>query len=251
MSTKLPHALRLLTACSAAALASPALAQSNISPNAKRAWAENLGWTNWRDANASTQGVRIHPSISAPRFLSGFIWSENCGWINTGDGTPANSTAYANLTGLDFGVNITPSNNLAGLAWGENIGWINFNTAPTLAAFNQHARWDPTSNRFRGYAWGENIGWINLDNNTHFVAALCPADLTTGAIPGQPGFGVPNAILNNDDFFYYLSQFAAGNLAVADLTTGAIPGQPGFGIPNGTLNNDDFFYYLSIFAAGC
>jgi len=79
----------------------------------------------------------------------------------------------------------------------------------------------------------------------------CEPDLTTGAIPGQPGYGVPNGVLNNDDFFYYLSQFAAGNLAVADLTTGAIPGQPGYGVPNGIVNNDDFFYYLLLFAGGC
>jgi hypothetical protein len=79
----------------------------------------------------------------------------------------------------------------------------------------------------------------------------CEPDLTTGAIAGQPGYGVPIGVLNNDVFFYYLSQFAAGNLAVADLTTGAIAGQPGYGVPNGVLNNDDFFYYLSIFAAGC
>ncbi len=79
----------------------------------------------------------------------------------------------------------------------------------------------------------------------------CRPDLTTGAVVGQPGYGVPNGILNNDDFFYYLAQFAAGNVAVADLTTSAIPGQPGFGIPNGVINNDDFFYYLSIFAQGC
>jgi hypothetical protein len=83
------------------------------------------------------------------------------------------------------------------------------------------------------------------------TAPGCAPDLTTGAIAGQPGYGVPNGILNNDDFFYYLAQFAAGNLAVADLTTGAIQGQPGYGVPNGVLNNDDFFYYLAIFAAGC
>ncbi len=82
-------------------------------------------------------------------------------------------------------------------------------------------------------------------------SSTCAPDLTTGAIAGQPGYGVPNGILNNDDFFYYLAQFAAGNLAVADLTTGAIAGQPGYGVPNGVLNNDDFFYYLAIFAAGC
>ncbi|MEZ6233177.1 MAG: GC-type dockerin domain-anchored protein [Phycisphaerales bacterium] len=80
---------------------------------------------------------------------------------------------------------------------------------------------------------------------------VCPPDLTTGAVMGQPGFGVPNGVLNNDDFFYYLGQFAAGNVAVADLTTGAVAGQPGYGVPNGVITNDDFFYYLAIFAAGC
>ena len=80
---------------------------------------------------------------------------------------------------------------------------------------------------------------------------VCKPDITTGAVPGQPGYGVPNGVLNNDDFFYFLAQFAAGNLAVADVTTGAVPGQPGYGVPNGVINNDDFFYYLAIFAAGC
>ncbi|MEZ6233363.1 MAG: YncE family protein [Phycisphaerales bacterium] len=79
----------------------------------------------------------------------------------------------------------------------------------------------------------------------------CQPDLTTTAIAGTPGYGVPNGVLNNDDFFYYLAQFAAGNLGVADLTTTAIAGQPGYGVPNGILNNDDFFYFLTIFAAGC
>ena len=83
------------------------------------------------------------------------------------------------------------------------------------------------------------------------VLGGCDPDLTTGAVQGQPGYGVPNGVLNNEDFFYYLAQFAAGNLAVADLTHGAVPGQPGYGIPNAFLNNDDFFYYLTIFAAGC
>ena len=79
----------------------------------------------------------------------------------------------------------------------------------------------------------------------------CRADLTAGSIAGQPGYGVPNGVLNNEDFFYYLSQFAAGNAAVADMTTGSISGQPGYGVPNGVINNEDFFFYLSIFAAGC
>jgi hypothetical protein len=93
------------------------------------------------------------------------------------------------------------------------------------------------------------VAWDNVGIEPG--APGCEPDLTTGAIAGQPGYGVPNGVLNNDDFFYYLSQFAAGNVAVADLTTGAIPGQPGYGVPNGIINNDDFFYYLGLFAAGC
>ena len=82
-------------------------------------------------------------------------------------------------------------------------------------------------------------------------AGVCRPDLTTGAISGQPGYGAPNGVLNNEDFFYYLAQFSLGNLAVCDMTTGAIPAQPGYGVPNGVLNNEDFFFYLSLFAAGC
>ncbi|MEZ6233703.1 MAG: immunoglobulin domain-containing protein [Phycisphaerales bacterium] len=79
----------------------------------------------------------------------------------------------------------------------------------------------------------------------------CPPDLTGTALLGAPGYGQPNGILNTDDFFYYLAQYAAGNLAVADLTTTNTPGQPGYGVPNGVITSDDFFYYLDAFAGGC
>lgn len=79
------------------------------------------------------------------------------------------------------------------------------------------------------------------------VRGRCRADLVCGAIPGAPC----NPVLNNDDFFYFLSNFAAGNLAVVDMTASAVPGTPGYGFPNGIINNDDFFFYLSLFAAGC
>ncbi|MEZ6232773.1 MAG: GC-type dockerin domain-anchored protein [Phycisphaerales bacterium] len=101
------------------------------------------------------------------------------------------------------------------------------------------------------YASGSTPVYYDDLSLTQVGGPSCEPDLTTGAISGQPGYGVPNGVLNNDDFFYYLAQFAAGNLAEADLTTGAIAGQPGYGVPNGILNNDDFFYYLAIFAAGC
>ena len=81
--------------------------------------------------------------------------------------------------------------------------------------------------------------------------ACCGPDLTASAVPGAPGYGEPNGVLSGDDFFYYLAQFAVGNLVVADLTTAAAPGSPGYGVPNGIINHDDFFYYLTLFAAAC
>lgn len=65
------------------------------------------------------------------------------------------------------------------------------------------------------------------------IEPLCPPDLTTTALSTEPGYGVPNGTLNNDDFFYYLLQFAAGNAAVADLTTTALTTAAGYGVPNG------------------
>ncbi|MEZ6232658.1 MAG: GC-type dockerin domain-anchored protein [Phycisphaerales bacterium] len=103
-----------------------------------------------------------------------------------------------------------------------------------------------------GYAsaGGMRANFAIIDLATGGGGPTCEPDLTTGAIAGVPGYGVPNGVLNNDDFFYYLAIFAANDLA-ADLTTGAIAGQPGYGVPNGIINNDDFFYYLALFAAGC
>lgn len=83
------------------------------------------------------------------------------------------------------------------------------------------------------------------------IGGGCGPDLTTGAIAGQPGYGIPNGVLGNDDFFYFLARFAAGDVAVADVTTEAVVASPGYGVPNGVITNDDFFFYLSLFAAGC
>ncbi len=163
-------------------LASTASAQSNIDdtvPN-KHAWGENVGWTNWRDADGANAGV-----VVGTTFMGGFIWCENVGWINVGDGAPADGVNYANVDGTDSGVNIDPDGELHGLAWGENIGWINFDGG-AMATPAQPARIEcvpgpngETLSRLTGYAWGENVGWINLDDTTHFVsvdAATTPAD---------------------------------------------------------------------------
>lgn len=142
-----------------------AIAQSNIDSSVpdKYAWGENVGWTNWRDANGALQGVNVGGFI-----LSGYIWGENIGWINVGDGTPTAPPYYGNLNWTDFGVNVDPDGDLHGYAWGENVGWINFDGG-AMATPAQPARIDCAAPpgmplaRLSGYAWGENIGWINLD----------------------------------------------------------------------------------------
>src|SRR5215470_205435 len=90
-------------------IAGTLLAVSNIDssvPN-KFAWCENVGWTNWRDANGAADGVNVGGNV-----MAGYIWGENIGWINVGDGTPGSlcsgNPCYANVNGTDFGVNINP-----------------------------------------------------------------------------------------------------------------------------------------------
>lgn len=214
-----------------------AFAQSSIAPSDKFAWQENCGFTNWRDAGspAAAQGVRVHVT-----FLSGFAWGENTGYINFGDGTPANGVSYANLSGLDFGVNLNPSTGaLTGLAWGENIGWINFNGG-ALATPAQPAGLNSAARRFRGYAWGENIGWLNLDHITHFVGLRCVADVDDGTGTGAPDDGV-----TIDDLLYYIELFRQG-LVSADLDDGSSTGTP-----DGGVTIDDLLYYLLRFEVGC
>lgn len=167
---------------------SPALAQSNVNATNKFAWGENIGWTNWRDANGGAQGVVVNTG-----YLRGFIWGENIGWINTGNG----NAPYANTNNTNFGVNIDPvTGYTSGLAWGENVGWINFATRSAVGDA-QGARFDFAAGRFRGFAWGENIGWINLDNGTRFVSAVpvcCPGNADKAA-PGNVSFPDVTAIL--------------------------------------------------------
>lgn len=85
------------------------------------------------------------------------------------------------------------------------------------------------------------------------LAVRCAPDLTTGAIPTHPGYAIPDGSTTSDDFFFYLAQYAAGNLAVCDLTTvGATnQGQPGYRVGDGRLTSDDFVVYMSLFAEGC
>jgi hypothetical protein len=200
------------------AAAAPALGQSNIAQANKFAWQENCGWTNWRDANAAAQGVRVHGT-----FLSGFAWGESIGFVNFGDGTPGGGSAYTNASGADHGVNILGGGDLSGYGWSENAGWIN--TAPFVPAA-QRARFDALAKRFRGYAWGENIGWLNLDDAAHFVGLACYPDCN------------PDGLLTVADFGCFQTKFVSGD-PYADCTN------------DGNLTVADFGCFQTKFVAGC
>ncbi len=79
----------------------------------------------------------------------------------------------------------------------------------------------------------------------------CPADLSGSADPNDPAYGAPDGVVDAADFFYYLDQFVAGNLAVADLSGSPDPNDPAYGVPDGVIDAADFFYYLDLFVAGC
>ncbi|MCW5754914.1 MAG: hypothetical protein KIT24_09440 [Phycisphaeraceae bacterium] len=91
---------------------------------------------------------------------------------------------------------------------------------------------------------------VNLDG-TLGPAPSCLADLSGSTNPDDPDYGIPDGIVDASDFFYYLDQFVAGNVAVADLTGASDPNDPDYGIPDGIVDASDFFYYLDIFVAGC
>ncbi len=80
--------------------------------------------------------------------------------------------------------------------------------------------------------------------------AVCPGDLTGSSNPNDPSYGVPNDIVDADDFFFYLDLFVSGDPA-ADLTGSSNPQDPAYGIPNGVIDADDFFFYLDLFVQGC
>ncbi|MBX3364814.1 MAG: hypothetical protein KF866_08630 [Phycisphaeraceae bacterium] len=82
-------------------------------------------------------------------------------------------------------------------------------------------------------------------------APVCRADLSGSSDPNDPDYGVPDGNVDAADFFYYLDQFVAGNLAVADLSGSSDPNDPGYGVPDGQIDAADFFYFLDIFVAGC
>ncbi len=154
-------------------LAGSLWAGSTIDATERFAWAENIGWTNWRyDTGNPGEGATI-----GQFFCAGLLYGENVGWIKLGTGAPANGVQYGNTGASDFGVNHDGAGNLTGLAWGENIGWMKFEQT------SGKPKIDFVTGEFSGYAWSENCGWINLGNGA------LPALKTETIAPGPDSDG--------------------------------------------------------------
>ncbi|MCW5753897.1 MAG: DUF11 domain-containing protein [Phycisphaeraceae bacterium] len=98
---------------------------------------------------------------------------------------------------------------------------------------------------------GTDLGQAFMRIRTPGCGGGCPADLSGASDPNDPAYGIPDGVVDASDFFYYLDQFVAGNLAVADLTGSSDPNDPAYGVPDGQIDASDFFYFLDIFVAGC
>ncbi|MFO7640820.1 MAG: GC-type dockerin domain-anchored protein [Candidatus Competibacteraceae bacterium] len=87
-------------------------------------------------------------------------------------------------------------------------------------------------------------GWTNYDPTEENDAGGipdCPADLSGGADPREPTWGMPDGIVNEADSTYFRIQYERGNLRVADVTGPASPG-----VPDRRLTEDDLRYYRAL-----
>ncbi|MCC6285995.1 MAG: hypothetical protein IT439_11980 [Phycisphaerales bacterium] len=124
----------------------------------------------------------------------------------------------------------------------------------TLGVFNQGV---PTGTNCRDLSVGvgSSPAWYLATSGGTYTRDLpdtgCPADLSGSSDPNDPAYGVPDGAADAADFFYYLDQFVAGNLAEADLTGSSDPNDPSYGVPDGAIDAADFFYFLDLFVQGC
>lgn len=72
----------------------------------------------------------------------------------------------------------------------------------------------------------------------------CP---TPSALPFRE-CSCPSVIIGDPPF---RGAFTGERRCATSTEDTAIPGAPGYGVPDGFLQNDDFFYYLTLFATGC
>ncbi len=85
---------------------------------------------------------------------------------------------------------------------------------------------------------------------TAAIRAVCPADMTTSADPNDPGYGVPDGVVDVNDYAYFQALWDLADPRT-DLTSSADPDDPAYAIPDGNVDLDDMFFFLDRFNEGC
>lgn len=100
--------------------------------------------------------------------------------------------------------------------------------------------------------WMTGPGWTNYEPEAIDETSEtpdCPADLTGSTDPRDPMWGMPNGLVDADDYTYFLKQHERGNLLVTDLTGSNDPKDLLlYGAPDGRLTEDDVLYYHDRYA---
>ena len=93
-------------------------------------------------------------------------------------------------------------------------------------------------------------GTIFWDDMRVVQLPTCAADLTGSSNPNSPDYGVPDGVVDADDFFFYIDLFKNRDPR-ADLTGSADPRDKTYGVCNDVIDANDFFFYLTQFREGC
>lgn len=99
---------------------------------------------------------------------------------------------------------------------------------------NFRAEWDRDP-RFRN---------VEPDDDQRDARTFCRADMTTTRTEGEPGYSIPDGVVNNEDFRYFEDRYILGDVLRCDLS-GATPG-----VPDGQLTEADRLFYRDLFIQG-
>jgi len=97
---------------------------------------------------------------------------------------------------------------------------------------------------------GDQSGTIYWDDLEYEQLTPCVADLTGSLNPTNPAFGVPDGIVDTEDFFYFITLFANGQPS-SDVSGSTNPNSAAYGNCDGNIDSADFFYYLDQFNTPC
>ena len=83
--------------------------------------------------------------------------------------------------------------------------------------------------------------------------ACNPADMTTtGAVPGNGYFGVPDGTLSGADISYFVEGLVNQDRYITDLTTrNTNPGDANYGVADGLVDGSDISYFVEQYVQGC